>query len=73
MLAGGVLGKPLGHEGRALMNGITALIKEMDICSYNRDELDGHEFEQAPGVGDRQGSLECWSLGVTKSQIQLSN
>ena len=23
--------------------------------------LDGHEFEQAPGVGDEQGSLECWS------------
>ena len=23
--------------------------------------LDGHEFEQAPGVGDRQGSLECCS------------
>ena len=23
--------------------------------------LDGHEFEQAPGVGDRQGSLACCS------------
>ena len=23
--------------------------------------LDGHEFEQAPGVGDGQGSLVCWS------------
>ena len=23
--------------------------------------LDGHEFEQAPGVGDRQGGLECCS------------
>ena len=21
--------------------------------------LNGHEFEQAPGGGDRQGSLEC--------------
>ena len=73
MLAGGVLGKPLGHEGRALMNGITALIKEMDMCFYNRDELDRHEFEQAPGVGDRQGSLECCSLGVTKSRTQLSD
>ena len=27
---------------------------------YHR--LNGHEFEQAPGVGDRQGSLECCSL-----------
>ena len=24
--------------------------------------LNGHEFEQAPGVGDRQGSLACCSL-----------
>ena len=24
--------------------------------------LDGHEFEQAPGVGDEQGSLACCSL-----------
>ena len=23
--------------------------------------LDGHEFEQAPGVGDGQGGLACWS------------
>ena len=23
--------------------------------------LDGHEFEQAPGVDDRQGSLACCS------------
>ena len=25
-------------------------------------QLDGHEFEQAPGVGDAQGSLACCSL-----------
>ena len=24
-------------------------------------QLDGHEFEQAPGVGDEQGSLACYS------------
>ena len=24
-------------------------------------QLDGHEFEQAPGVGDRQGGLGCCS------------
>ena len=23
-------------------------------------QLDGHESEQAPGVGDRQGGLECF-------------
>ena len=26
-----------------------------------RHRLDGHEFEQALGVGDRQGSLLCCS------------
>ena len=24
-------------------------------------QFDGHEFEQAPGVSDRQGSLACYS------------
>ena len=24
-------------------------------------QLDGHEFEQSPGVGDGQGSLVCYS------------
>ena len=24
-------------------------------------QLDGHEFEQTPGVGDGQGSLTCYS------------
>ena len=24
-----------------------------------RHRLDGHEFEQAPGIGDGQGSLMC--------------
>ena len=34
--------------------------------------LNGHEFEQAPGVGDGQGSLAA-VRGVTKSQTQLSD
>ena len=34
--------------------------------------LNGHEFEQAPGVGDGQGSLVCCSPWVTKSQTRLS-
>ena len=28
--------------------------------------LNGHEFEQAPGVGDRQGNLACCSPGGHK-------
>ena len=33
-------------------------------------QLDGHEFEQAPGVGDGQGSLACYStLGHKQSDM----
>ena len=34
-------------------------------------QLDGHEFEQAPGLGDRQRSLAC-CMGL-QSQTQLSD
>ena len=30
--------------------------------------LNEHEFEQAPGVGDGQGSLACYSPGVMESR-----
>ena len=36
-------------------------------------QLDGHEFEQAPGVGDGQGSPRAAVLGVAKSRTQLSD
>ena len=35
--------------------------------------LDGHEFEQALGVGDGQGSLACCSSWVAKNLTQLSH
>ena len=35
--------------------------------------LDGHEFEQGPGVGGGQGSLVCCSPWVTKGRTRLSN
>ena len=31
-------------------------------------QLDGHEFEQAPGAGDGQESLGAAGHGVSKSQ-----
>ena len=34
--------------------------------------LDGHEFEQALGVGDGQGSLLCCSPRGPKSRTRLS-
>ena len=36
---------------------------EMVGCHHQRD---GHEFEQAPRVGDGQVSLECYSPGGCK-------
>ena len=35
--------------------------------------LDGHEFEQAPGVGDGQSSPVCCGPWVGKNQTQLSD
>ena len=37
--------------------------------------LDGHEFEQAPGVGDGHGSLACcspWGLKESDTTGQLN-
>ena len=36
-------------------------------------QLDGHEFEQAVGVGEGQGSLRAAVHGLAKSQTGLSN
>ena len=36
-------------------------------------QLDGHEFESTPGVGDRQRGLTCWVHGVAKSWTWLSD
>ena len=35
--------------------------------------LKGHEFKQAPGVGDRQGSLACCSPGGSRVGTRLSD
>ena len=40
------------------------------------DRLDGHEFEQALGVGDGQGSLACcspWGRRELDTTEQLNN
>ena len=34
-------------------------------------QLNGHEFEKTPGVGDGQGSLYAAVHGVSKSRTQL--
>jgi len=37
-------------------------------------QLNGHEFEQGPGVGERQGSLAfCSPWGCKELDAQLSN
>ena len=42
-------------------------MREDEIVGWHH-RLNGHEFEQALGVGDRQGSLVCCSpWGCTKS------
>ena len=41
---------------------------EMVGC-HNR--LNGHEFEQALGVGDGQGSLACYVLIIIITQLMI--
>ena len=46
--------------------------QEDEIVGWHH-RLDGHEFEQASGVDDGQGSLVCAAVhGVTKSQTELN-
>ena len=45
-----------------------------DVMVGWHHRLDGHEFEQAPGVGDGQGSLACcrtWGLKESDSTERL--
>ena len=53
-----VIGKDpdAGKDRRQEENGMT----EDEMVGWHH-RLDGHEFEQAPGVGDGQGSLACCS------------
>ena len=46
-----------GKDWRQEEKGMT----EDDMVGWHH-RLNGHEFEQAPAVGDRQGSLACWDL-----------
>ena len=57
-------GKDCGQEEKGMTE------DEMAGWHYR---LDGHQFEQAPGVGDGQGSLACYSPWLTKSQTRLSD
>ena len=48
---------------------------EDEMVGWHR-QLNGHEFEQAPGVDDGQGGLECcspWGLKELDMSEQLDN
>ena len=48
--------------------------KEDEMVGWHH-RLDGHEFEQAPGVGDGQGSLACcnpWGHKESETTEQLN-
>ena len=56
-----------GKDWRQERKGTT----EDEIVGWHH-RLDGHEFEQAPGVGDGQGSWSAAVHGVAKSRTQMS-
>ena len=43
---------------------LTTLWKTEDEMVGWHHRVDTHEFEQAPEVGDGQGSLACWRAAV---------
>ena len=45
---------------------------EDEMVGWNH-QLDGHEFESTPGVGDGWEAWRAVVHGVTKSQTRLSN
>ena len=45
---------------------------EDDVIGWHH-QLDGHEFDQAPGVGDGLGGWHAAVHGVAKRQTQLSD
>ena len=54
VLGGGGFGKWLGHDSRALMNGISALIKETPVSNFAASTKWGHSETTAdcePGSG----------------------
>ena len=54
----------LGRIGRQYEKGAT----EDEMVGWHH-RLDGHDFEQAPGVDDGQESLHAAVRGVAKSQL----
>ena len=58
-------------EGRRMTEGMT----EGEMVRWHH-RLNGHEFEQAPGVGDGQGSLAChspWGCKESDMTERLNN
>ena len=56
-------GSSCGFRGHWQQMGIWMVLvvkKEDEMVGWHHSH-DGHEFEQAPGVGDGQGSLACCS------------
>ena len=47
-------------------------MREDEMVGWHH-RLNGDEFEQTPGVGDRQGGLACCGPWVVKSWTRLSD
>ena len=58
-----MLGKIEGRRRRG--------VAEDEVVGWHH-QLNGHEFEQAPGIGEGEGSLACCSPWSQESQTQLS-
>ena len=63
-----MLGKieTMRRRGRQRMRWLDGIADSVDMRSIEFEQTQTMEFEQAPGVGDGQGSLACCSLGGHK-------
>ena len=63
-----------GQQTPKLLSPISLRTTENEIVGWHH-RLGGHEFEQAPGIGDGQGSLACcspWGCKELNTTEQLS-
>ena len=66
---GHLMGRTDSLEKTLMLGKIEGRRRTQDEMVGWHHRLDGHEFEQAPGIGDGQGSLVCCSPWGRKESV----
>ena len=73
VLEGGAFGRCLGHEGGALMNGISALIKETPESFFVPSTMRGHSKKTGLYDPGSKPSSDTKSVGILILDFQSSD